>query len=79
MPLRMTAALAAAMIAAAPGLAADLPARPQAVLRQQLLPEDSVSVVVRDVATGESLVNLNSTVARPPASTMKLLPTNAFC
>ncbi|MBX3703918.1 MAG: D-alanyl-D-alanine carboxypeptidase/D-alanyl-D-alanine-endopeptidase [Steroidobacteraceae bacterium] len=71
----MTAALAAAMIAAAPGLAADLPARPQAVLRQQLLPEDSVSVVVRDVATGESLVNLNSTVARPPASTMKLLPT----
>ncbi|HEU0225322.1 MAG TPA: D-alanyl-D-alanine carboxypeptidase/D-alanyl-D-alanine-endopeptidase [Steroidobacteraceae bacterium] len=71
----MICALAMAMIAYAPGLAADLPARPRAVLARQLVPEVDVSVVVRDVATGESLVDVNSAVPRPPASTMKLLPT----
>jgi D-alanyl-D-alanine carboxypeptidase/D-alanyl-D-alanine-endopeptidase (penicillin-binding protein 4) len=75
MPTRMMTALAVAMIASAPGLAADLPARPRAVLVQQRVPEADVSVVVRDVATGESLVDVYSAVPRPPASTMKLLPT----
>ena len=57
--------------------AADLPARPRAVLNQQLVPDSAVTVVVRDVASGEDLVELNATVPRPPASTMKLLPTSA--
>lgn len=75
MPLRMTATLAIALIAAAPGLATELPARPRAVLAQQQVPEADVSVVVRDVATGESLIEVNAAVPRPPASTMKLVPT----
>lgn len=52
-----------------------LPERPRTVLNQQLVPESAVTVVVRDVAGGESLVELNATLPRPPASTMKLIPT----
>jgi D-alanyl-D-alanine carboxypeptidase/D-alanyl-D-alanine-endopeptidase (penicillin-binding protein 4) len=52
-----------------------LPERPRAVLRQQLVPDSAVSVIVRDVMSGESLVELNATMPRPPASTMKLVPT----
>jgi D-alanyl-D-alanine carboxypeptidase/D-alanyl-D-alanine-endopeptidase (penicillin-binding protein 4) len=75
MPSRMTAAFALALIAAAPDGAADLPARAHAEFDRQGVPETDVSVVVRDVATGESLIELNPAVPRPPASTMKLLPT----
>lgn len=57
--------------------AADLPARPRAVLKQQLVPDSAVTVIVHDVASGEVLVELNAAVPRPPASTMKLLPTSA--
>lgn len=53
----------------------DLPARPRAVLNQQLVPDTDVSVIVRDVASGDSLVELNAGLPRAPASTMKLLPT----
>jgi D-alanyl-D-alanine carboxypeptidase/D-alanyl-D-alanine-endopeptidase (penicillin-binding protein 4) len=67
--------LLAATFAVAPALATELPARPRAVLNQQLVPDTNVSVVVRDVASGESLVELNAAQARIPASTMKLLPT----
>jgi D-alanyl-D-alanine carboxypeptidase/D-alanyl-D-alanine-endopeptidase (penicillin-binding protein 4) len=63
------------LLAVAPALANDLPARPRAVLNQQLVPDADVSVIVRDVASGQSLVELNAGLARPPASTMKLLPT----
>ena len=52
-----------------------LPERPRAVLKQQLVPDSAVTVVVRDVGSGESLVELNATMPRPPASTMKLAPT----
>lgn len=52
-----------------------LPERPRAVLNQQLVPDSAVTVVVRDVAGGDSLVELNATLPRPPASTMKLIPT----
>ena len=52
-----------------------LPERPRAVLNQQLVPDGAVTVVVRDLTTGESLIELNATAPRPPASTMKLLPT----
>jgi serine-type D-Ala-D-Ala carboxypeptidase/endopeptidase (penicillin-binding protein 4) len=52
-----------------------LPERPRAVLNQQLVPDSAVTVVVRDVTSGESLVDLNATALRQPASTMKLVPT----
>ena len=52
-----------------------LPERPRTVLNQQLVPDSAVTVVVRDLASGESLVELNATMPRPPASTMKLVPT----
>ncbi len=55
----------------------DLPARTRAVLSQRLVPDSAVTVVVRDIATGEGLVDLNAAVPRAPASTMKLLPTSA--
>ncbi len=60
---------------AAPVGANDLPARPRAVLKQQLVPESAVTVVVREVVSGDGLVELNSGTVRAPASTMKLLPT----
>jgi len=52
-----------------------LPERPRTVLNQQLVPDSAVTVVVRDLASGDSLVELNATMPRPPASTMKLIPT----
>ena len=54
-----------------------LPERPSAVVRQQLVPDEAVTVVVRDVTTGESLVEMNTTTPRTPASVMKILPTFA--
>jgi len=75
MAFRFPATLAGLALVVAPALANDLPARPRAVLNQQLVPDADVSVIVRDVATGESLVELNPGEPRPPASTMKLLPT----
>src|SRR5512139_2353704 len=52
-----------------------LPDRPHAVIKQQLVPDEAVTVVVRDVATGESLVEMNAGTPRTPASVMKILPT----
>ncbi len=75
MQFHIPALLLGAAIAAAPATANDLPARPRAVLNQQLVPDSNVTVVVRDVASGESLVELNPELPRAPASTMKLLPT----
>jgi D-alanyl-D-alanine carboxypeptidase/D-alanyl-D-alanine-endopeptidase (penicillin-binding protein 4) len=75
MQFHIPALLLGAAIAAAPATANDLPARPRAVLNQQLVPDSNVTVVVRDVASGESLVELNPELPRTPASTMKLLPT----
>jgi D-alanyl-D-alanine carboxypeptidase/D-alanyl-D-alanine-endopeptidase (penicillin-binding protein 4) len=60
---------------AASAVAADLPASARAVLERQSVPESGVSVVAREVANGASLVELNPTEPRAPASTMKLLPT----
>ena len=67
--------LLVALLLAGPAGANDLPERPRAVLKQQLVPDPAVTVVVRDVSNGHSLVELNAGVARAPASTMKLLPT----
>lgn len=67
--------LLAAALAVAPCLANDLPARSRAVLKQQLVPDADVSVVVRDVTSRENVVELNADLPRAPASTLKLLPT----
>jgi D-alanyl-D-alanine carboxypeptidase/D-alanyl-D-alanine-endopeptidase (penicillin-binding protein 4) len=61
----------------APAAANGLPDRPQAVVKQQLVPDEAVTVVVRDLATGESLIEMNSATPRIPASVMKILPTFA--
>ncbi len=60
---------------AATGLAAELPAGTRAVLEREGVPAAGVSVVVRDIETGNGLVELNPDTPRTPASTMKLLPT----
>lgn len=65
------------LAAALPAGALELPDRPRAVLRQQLVPDDAVTVVVRDVTDGHALVELNADRPRNPASVMKLLPTYA--
>lgn len=66
--------LSGALLAMAAG-ADDLPPATRAVLTRENVPEASVSIVVRDAASGNSLLVLNSTMPRSPASTMKLLPT----
>lgn len=75
MTLGIRGILIGAALAVSPCVSADLPERPRAVLNQHLVPESDVTVVVRDIATGENLVEVNAATARPPASTMKLLPT----
>ncbi len=68
-------ALAAAGAAAAP--AAPLPPRLEQVLHSQGLPASAVSIVVRDVVTGETYLELNGHEPRSPASTIKVLTTYA--
>ncbi|MGH8250621.1 MAG: D-alanyl-D-alanine carboxypeptidase/D-alanyl-D-alanine endopeptidase [Steroidobacteraceae bacterium] len=75
MRLRIPCVLLCAALAAAPALAHDLPAGPRALLKQFRVPDAGVSVVVREVANGNSVVEFNAGTARPPASTMKLIPT----
>jgi D-alanyl-D-alanine carboxypeptidase/D-alanyl-D-alanine-endopeptidase (penicillin-binding protein 4) len=62
---------------ALPAGANGLPERPQAVVKQQLVPDEAVTVVVRDAVTGESLIEMNPATPRTPASVMKILPTFA--
>lgn len=75
MALRIPGLLLSATLVAAACPAADLPARPRAVLHQHLVPDADVSVVVREIGATGALVEMNADVPRPPASTMKLLPT----
>ena len=67
--------LATVACMAAPALADSLPPATRAALNRLVVPEAGVSIVVRDVADGRSLLELNSGLSRAPASTMKLLPT----
>ncbi len=46
-------------------------------LHRQGIPAQDVSIVVRDALTGETILELNSEVARSPASTLKVLTTFA--
>src|SRR5262245_54908275 len=67
--------LALGALLAAPAFADDLPPATRSVLTRENVPESSVSIVVRDVASGNGLLELNAETSRAPASTMKLLPT----
>lgn len=58
-----------------PAFADTLPPATRAALNRFTVPEAGVSIVVRDVAGGGSLLELNPGTPRAPASTMKLLPT----
>lgn len=74
--LALVLAMAAAVLpVAAP--AAPLPPRLQQVLHSQGIPATAVSIVVRDALTGEEHLELNGTVPRSPASTIKVLTTYA--
>ncbi len=74
MRFRFPAILFGATLAAS-ALAAELPAGTRAVLEREAVSQSSVSIVVRDVANGNGLLELNGSASRPPASTMKVLPT----
>jgi D-alanyl-D-alanine carboxypeptidase/D-alanyl-D-alanine-endopeptidase (penicillin-binding protein 4) len=54
-----------------------LPPEVEQALSRQKIPGTSVSIFVREVGRDEPLVSYNSTVARNPASTMKVLTTYA--
>lgn len=71
--------LPALLLALSPSIAAavGLPDRPRAAIKQQLVPEESVTVVVRNVQSGEDLIEVNARVPRQPASVIKVLPTFA--
>jgi serine-type D-Ala-D-Ala carboxypeptidase/endopeptidase (penicillin-binding protein 4) len=62
-------------LVAAPVPAYELPPATRAVLGREAIPDSSLSVVVRDAASGTLLMDLNGKTPRPPASTMKVLPT----
>ena len=63
------------MALAAGALADNLPAGTRSVLTRESVPESSVSIVVRDAASSNTLLQLNAAMPRSPASTMKILPT----
>jgi serine-type D-Ala-D-Ala carboxypeptidase/endopeptidase (penicillin-binding protein 4) len=74
-PILIFMLLSAALVLPARG--DGLPDRPQAVVKQQLVPDEAVTVVVRDAVSGESLIEMNPATPRIPASVMKILPTFA--
>jgi serine-type D-Ala-D-Ala carboxypeptidase/endopeptidase (penicillin-binding protein 4) len=74
-PILIFMLLSAAL--AVPASGDGLPDRPQAVVKQQLVPDEAVTVVVRDAASGESLIEMNPKTPRIPASVMKIVPTFA--
>jgi D-alanyl-D-alanine carboxypeptidase/D-alanyl-D-alanine-endopeptidase (penicillin-binding protein 4) len=67
--------LALGALLTAPAVADELPPGTRSVLTRENVPESSVSIVVREVQSGDSLLMLNADTSRAPASTMKLLPT----
>jgi D-alanyl-D-alanine carboxypeptidase/D-alanyl-D-alanine-endopeptidase (penicillin-binding protein 4) len=75
-PARLFASLLGVLLALPAG-GNGLPDRPRAVIKQQLVPDEAVTVVVRDLLTGDELVEMNAKTPRTPASVMKVLPTFA--
>ncbi len=76
-PRAPTLALIALLAGGLPAHGADLPPRIAQVLHSQGFPASAVSIVVRDPAKGETLLELNPDVPRAPASTIKVLTTYA--
>ena len=74
MPFRFPSLLLGATLAAS-ALADDLPAATRRFLTRENIPEAALGIVVRDVATGTDLLQVNPSTPRAPASTMKILPT----
>ena len=64
-----------AALLAMPAAADPLPPATRAALTRLSVPEAGVSIVVREVEGGATLLELNPGISRAPASTMKLLPT----
>ena len=60
---------------AAGAFADELPPGTRSVLTRESVPESSVSIVVRDASSNNTLLQLNGAIPRSPASTMKILPT----
>jgi D-alanyl-D-alanine carboxypeptidase len=75
-PARLFASLLGVLLALPAG-GNGLPDRPRAVIKQQLVPDEAVTVMVRDLLTGDELVAMNAKTPRTPASVMKVLPTFA--
>ncbi len=59
------------------GLAEPLPTPVLQSLATERIPPTAISAVVRDVASGETLLALNPTISRSPASTIKVVTTYA--
>ena len=74
MTLGIRGILIGASLLATPCIAADLPTRPRAVLNQQLVPESDVTVIVRDVASGSSLVDVTAINRDPSAFPVEFAP-----
>ncbi|HEX2495016.1 MAG TPA: D-alanyl-D-alanine carboxypeptidase/D-alanyl-D-alanine-endopeptidase [Steroidobacter sp.] len=77
---RLTALLAVVcLLAAACACARDsrLPAGVERALARRAVPNEHVSIYVRDASTNEVVLDLDSSVARSPASIMKVLTTFA--
>jgi serine-type D-Ala-D-Ala carboxypeptidase/endopeptidase (penicillin-binding protein 4) len=74
---RLLATFLALALVLGPGrvVAGTLPPRLQQVMTAEGVPNSAVSLAVRDVQTGERLLELNESVARSPASTLKVLTT----
>ena len=73
--VKRIALIAAALFFSMPAIAEDpaLPALVRNVLDIRQVPDDSLSIYVSDVETGETVLAWNEDVARNPASTMKLV------
>ena len=67
--------LAAAIPFAAAADSDELPLGVQSVLKLRQVPQDTLSVHVEDVETGEVVLEYMAATPRNPASTMKLLTT----
>ena len=61
--------LALGALLAAPAVADELPPGTRSVLTRENVPESSVSIVVREVQSGDTLLMLNAGTSRAPAST----------
>lgn len=77
-PLHVVLLSVLAAMPCMPGHARDTPRLPPSLVRAMQgagIPERNISIVVRDAATDEAVIELNAAQARSPASTIKVLTT----